>query len=99
MDMCAPLMRVCVCVCTCAQSRLTLCNPMDCSPPGSSVHGVFQAKIWSGLPFPTPGDHDPEIGPVSLASPALARRFFTTGPPGKPLMILYIKQITKEKLL
>ena len=27
------------------QSCLTLCNPMDCSPPGSSVHGVFQARI------------------------------------------------------
>ena len=32
----------------------TLCNPMDCSPPGSSVHGVCQAKHWSGLPFPSP---------------------------------------------
>ena len=28
-----------------AQSHLTLCNPMDCSPPGSSVHGIFQARI------------------------------------------------------
>ena len=28
-----------------AQSCLTLCNPMDCSPPGSSVHGIFQAII------------------------------------------------------
>ena len=27
------------------QSCLTFCNPMDCSPPGSSVHGIFQAKI------------------------------------------------------
>ena len=27
------------------QSFLTLCNPMDCSPPGSSVHGVLQARI------------------------------------------------------
>ena len=32
----------------------TLCNPMDCSPPGSSVHGIFQEEYWSGLPFPTP---------------------------------------------
>ena len=32
----------------------TLCNPMDCSPPGSSVHGVCQAKHWSGLPLPSP---------------------------------------------
>ena len=46
----APCVCVCVCVCvfTCvlvAQSCLTLCNPMDCSPPGSSVHGILQARI------------------------------------------------------
>ena len=29
----------------CAQSCLTLCDPMDCSPSGSSVHGIFQARI------------------------------------------------------
>ena len=29
----------------CAQSRLTLCNPMGCNPPGSSVHRIFQARI------------------------------------------------------
>ena len=36
-----------------AQSSLTLCNPMDCSPPGSSVHGIIQAKIleWIVIPF------------------------------------------------
>ena len=43
-----------------AQSCLTLFDPMDCSPPGFSVHGIFQAWIlheyWSGLPFPSPGD-------------------------------------------
>ena len=32
-------------VCVCAQSCMTLCNPKDCSPPGSSVHGIFQAII------------------------------------------------------
>ena len=32
--------------CLSAQSCLTLCNPMDRSPPGSSVHGIFQARIW-----------------------------------------------------
>ena len=34
------------------QSCLTLCDPMDCSPPGSSVRGDSQARILSGLPFP-----------------------------------------------
>ena len=35
----------CVCVCFVAQSRLTLYDPMDCSPPDSSDHGIFQARI------------------------------------------------------
>ena len=34
------------CVCSVAQSCPTLCDPMDCSPPGSSVHGILQARIW-----------------------------------------------------
>ena len=42
-------------------------------------------EYWSGFPFPTPGDlPDPGIEPTSPESPALAGRFFTTEPPGKP---------------
>ena len=52
---------------------------MDHSPPASSVPGILQARILNGLPFPPAGDlPDPGIKPVSLASPALAARFFTT---------------------
>ena len=36
------------------QSCPTLCDPMDCSLPGSSIHGIFQAKYWSGVPLPSP---------------------------------------------
>ena len=36
---------VCVCVFVCAQSSPTLCDPMDCSLSGSSVHGILQARI------------------------------------------------------
>ena len=36
-----------------AKLCLTLCDPMDCSPPGSSVHGIFQARILSGLLLPS----------------------------------------------
>ena len=44
---------------------------------------------WNGLPFPCPGDHpDAGIKPVSPASPALAGRFFTTEPPGKPIWVV-----------
>ena len=47
--------------------------------------GFSKQEYWSGLPFPTRGDFpNPEIEPVSLASPALAGRFFTSVPPGKP---------------
>ena len=38
------------------QSCPTLCDPMDCSLPGSSIHGIFQARVQSGLPFASPGD-------------------------------------------
>ena len=42
-------------------------------------------EYWSRLPFPSPVDlPDPGIEPASLVSPALAGRFFTTEPPGKP---------------
>ena len=52
-----------------AQLCLTLCDLMDCSPSGSSVHGIFQARILEcGLPFPPPGDlPHPGIEPGSPA--------------------------------
>ena len=52
---------------------------MDCSPQGSSVHGILQASILEWVAFPSPGDlPDPSI---ELASPALAGGFFTAEPP------------------
>ena len=50
---CSFYWKLCVCVCVCAQLCLTLCNPMDCSPPGSSVHGISQARIlkWVAIPY------------------------------------------------
>ena len=59
------------------QSCLTLCNPMGCSPPGSSVRGILQARILKWVAFLPPGDlPDPGCKPTSLRSPALAGRFF-----------------------
>ena len=59
---------------------------MNCSPPGSSVYGIFQAKILEWVAISSSGDlPDPGIGPGSLASPALAGGFFTVEPPGKPM--------------
>ena len=59
------------------------CNSTDCSPPGSSVHGISRQEYWSRLPFPSPGDlPDPGIEPLS---PVFAGGFFITEPPGKPV--------------
>ena len=79
-----------VCV-LCAQSCLTLCNPMDYSLPSSSLHGIFQARYWSRLLFPSPGElPDPGIQTSSLVSLALAGGVFTTVPPGKPIFYVCV---------
>ena len=66
-------------VCVYAQSCLTLCSPMDCSPPGSSVHGTFLARIlkWAATSY---SGYPPNLGieSASLESPALAGGFITT---------------------
>ena len=57
----------------------TLCNPKDCSLPGSSVHGILQQEYWSGLSCPSPRDlSNPGIKPTSLTPAAFADRFSTT---------------------
>ena len=64
------------------QSHLTVCNPMDCSPPGSSVHGILRQEHWSGQPFPSP-EHLPDPG-IKRGSPALQADSLPSEPPGKP---------------
>ena len=64
---------------------------MGYSPPGSSVHGILQARILSGLQCPPPGGlPDPGIELASPESSALAGGFFTTDPPGKLNPITWI---------
>ena len=61
------------------QSCLTLWNPMNCSLPGSSVHGSLQARTLEWVAMPSSrGSSQLRIKPVSLMSPALAGGFFTT---------------------
>ena len=63
-----------------AQSCLTLCGPVACSLPGSSLHEILQ-NFWNELPFPSPGDlPDPGIEPsyLSLQADSLPHE-----PPGK----------------
>ena len=57
---------------SCLQSRPTLCDPMDYSPLDFPVHGILQARILKWVAIFKP------------VSPALAGRFLTTRPPGKP---------------
>ena len=50
-----------------AQPCPTFCNPVDCSPPGSSFHGILQARTLEWVPSPSPGDHPyPGIEPEPL---------------------------------
>ena len=74
--------------CVCAKSLRScppLCDSLDSCLPGSSVHGILQARYWCGLPCPPPGHlPHPGIKPASLMSPALADRFFTLSITWKP---------------
>ena len=69
------------CCCLAAQSCPTLCDPMDWCQPGSSVHGILEARILGWVAFPSPGGL-PHPG-IKLESPALAGGFFATEPSGK----------------
>ena len=74
--------RVCMCACVCTQ---LLSHVQPFATPWTVAHqdplpmGFPRQEYWSGLPFPSPG-----IEPLPLVSSALAGKFFTTGPPGKP---------------
>ena len=66
---------------------------MDYSPPGSSVHGILQARILESVAISFTGDFpDPGMEP---GSPALAGRLFTTEPPGKPICFLAEAKLKK----
>ena len=65
-------------ICEVAQLCPILCNPMDCRPPGSSIHAFSRQEYWSGLPFLSPGDlPNPGIKPRSPALQADALRSAT----------------------
>ena len=69
-----------MCVCLVTQLCPTLCDLMDYTPPGSSVHVILQATYWNGLPFPSPEDlPNPGIEP---RSPALQADPLPSDPPG-----------------
>ena len=66
----------------CKLSHNWLCNTMECSPPGSAIHGFSRQAYWSGSPFPPPGNLPYwRTEPSSPASPVFAGRFLTAEPP------------------
>ena len=66
-------------LCPVAQSCPTLCDPVDYCPPGSSVHGILQARILEWVAMPSSrGSSQPRDEPKSLKAPALGGGFFTT---------------------
>ena len=70
-----------------AQLCPTLCNPMDCSPPGSSVHGILQAWILEWVAYPSSRESsqpNPGIEPKSLA---LQADYLPCEPSGKPKIL------------
>ena len=74
---------------TCVLSRFSrvqpaLCNPMDCSPPGSSVHGILQGRKLEWVAMPSSrGSSYPAFEATCPEAPPLAGGFFTTEPGGK----------------
>ena len=70
-------------VCLVAQSCPILCDPLDCSPPGSSVHEILQARILEWVAMPPPPGHltNPGMEPRFLA---LRADSLPSEPPGKP---------------
>jgi len=79
-SVCAKLLQLC----------LTLCDPMNCSPLGSSVHGILQARIleWVAMPFFRASSR-PRDQTASLMYPALAGSFFTSSVLLKKVRILW----------
>ena len=85
---------VCVCVCVCAKtphSCLTLCDPRDYSLPGSSVHGILQARILERVAKRSSrGSSQPRDWTCVFCNSCIAGGFFTTEPLGKPSHILHM---------
>ena len=76
-------------VCVCGkplQLYPTLCDPMDCSLPGSSVHGILQARIleWVAMPSPSRRSSWHRDQTYVFCGSCIAGRFFSPEPPGKP---------------
>ena len=92
-------MCVCVCLCVVTKSYLTLCDPMDCSPLGSSVRGISQARImeWVAISFCRGSSHRSDRTCISC----IAGGLFTEPPgktPEKTLLLLLLSRFSRVQL-
>ena len=71
----APMCFAWLVLCLVTQSCLTLCDPMDCSPPGSSVHGILQARILEWVAMPSSGESSQPRDQIQVSR--IAGRCFT----------------------
>ena len=77
-------------VCVCAVRVLLFETPWAAAHQASLAMGFSRQEYWSGWPFPSP-ENVPHQG-IKPMSPALAGRFFTTEPPGKPFLCMVFTQ-------
>ena len=70
-------------LCSVHQLCLTLCDPIDCSPPGSFVHGILQARILERVAISSSSGSSPARG-LNACLSCTAGAFFTAESPGKP---------------
>ena len=82
-----------LCVCACVLSRFScvqLCDPMDCCPPDSSLHGILQARILEWVAMPSSrGSSDPGIKSASPAAPALRVDSLPLSHEGSPMLYMF----------
>ena len=93
---CIDILEVCCCHLV-TESYLTLCDPLDCSPPGSSVSGILQARIleWVAISFSRGSSQPRDQTHVSCT----VGGFFTSVPPGKPLRVQVVYTWLLDELL
>ena len=83
---CEPSITCVLCCAQLLQLCLTLCSPLDYSPPGSSVHGILQARMleWVAMPFSRGSSQPRDWTGVSYINLHWQVRSLPLAPPGKP---------------
>ena len=93
-----PIVSLCVWVWSCFRPVPFLTTPMDCSPPGGSVHGILRQEYWSGFPCPLLGSSDPGIESQSPVAPVVQVDALSLSHWGSPDWFVKFNQITKRNI-